>query len=400
MAELTVDELTAACRDDAADAGITIRAVLEPVAGPGEPVKPAIYAGARYQVDRRWWGEGEAREIVDAIVIDNVPSQANRCEAALRGLRAPLGLPELIMDLTEIALPPHLPKTLSSFQFPHRNADAYLRDAELDGEPFARTDVGAAVFEATGDAPQALLQWFPQALLYGFWQSHLGKKRSQAKLARSWTSEIVGYRPAALDTRTLGVKGDPLNLSVDDRAQYNEDDLLGGGWDLLIGEAKGATKGKKRDRLSELGHGQVPFSPNEATPAGVSFEAVVQRATVSFASLRRIHAGDGDANSAARALLVALGLVGHVAAFGGAFSLRSGADLRPVDVTWTWLGAGDDEELSIPDLDSLVDLFVGCVEQAEAAGLPVGDAWADEPLVLRPNSALRKAIMATWPLGE
>ena len=46
-------------------------------------MKPAIYAGGVYQHDRRWRGAGEERHLVDAIVIDNVPSQANRLEAAL-----------------------------------------------------------------------------------------------------------------------------------------------------------------------------------------------------------------------------------------------------------------------------------------------------------------------------
>jgi CRISPR-associated protein Csb1 len=69
------------------------------------------------------------------------------------------------------------------FRFPHRNADAYLRDATLDGASFMGSEVGRAVFDATADCPEALLQWCPQALLFGFWQSHLGKMRSQAKLA-------------------------------------------------------------------------------------------------------------------------------------------------------------------------------------------------------------------------
>ena len=36
-------------------------------------------------------------------------------------------------------LPAHRPKQLSSLEFPHRNADAYLRDAQLDGQDFFKT---------------------------------------------------------------------------------------------------------------------------------------------------------------------------------------------------------------------------------------------------------------------
>src|SRR5205814_9962716 len=93
----------------------------------------------------------------------------------------------------------------------------------LNGTKFLNTDAGAAIFGATADKPQALLQWFPQALLFGFWQSHLGKKRSQAKLARAWISEIIGVEPAATTVRRLGLKGDPLNLSVAEPVDFNPD---------------------------------------------------------------------------------------------------------------------------------------------------------------------------------
>ncbi|MGH9285694.1 MAG: type I-G CRISPR-associated RAMP protein Csb1/Cas7g, partial [Acidimicrobiales bacterium] len=219
---IDLDRLQGACGDPSLEGGLTARADLEPLGGQGAPVAPAIYAGGLYQHDRRWFGEGAAREAVDAVVIDNTPSQANRLEAALQRMRGELGLPELVLDLSGIkGLPPHLPTEISSFRWPHRQADAYLRDSNLDGEPFVSSPVGAALAGATAAAPLALLEWFPQALLFGFWQSHLGKKRNQAKLARSWTSEIVGYRPATTETKRLGLKGDPLNLSIDESVDYD-----------------------------------------------------------------------------------------------------------------------------------------------------------------------------------
>lgn len=396
---LTVDDLTRACGDLSEDAGITIEVDLEPLAGPGAPVKPAVYLGGRYQLDRRWWSDGDQRREVDVVVIDNVPSQANRLEAALERLRSQLGLPEVVLDLSAVgALPPHLPTRISGFRFPHRNADAYLRDSLLDGKKFTSTDVGAAIFSATADRPQALFEWFPQALLFGFWQSHLGKKRTQAKLPRSWVSEVVGYEPATTGTRVLGLKGDPMNLSIEEPVQWNEDDLLGDEWSPVDGGSKSTEKGKKRDRLSNLGHGQVPVSENEAAPAAISFAHVAQRATVSFASLRRIHTGDAEASAAGRALLVALGLAAHAGAFGRAFSLRSGCELRPRRSQWTWLGATSDETFDPMSVDEAVRLVRACADQAAAAGLVVGAKWAQEPLVLEPSEQLAKAIRATWPL--
>jgi CRISPR-associated protein Csb1 len=333
---------------------------------------------------------------VDVVVIDNVPSQANRLEAALLRLRSELGLPDVELDLSECGpLPPHLPRRLSGFRFPHRQADAYLRDATLDGADFPKTPVGRELMEATADQPSALLQWFPQALLYGFWQSHQGKRRSHAKLARSWVSEIAGYAPATTKTRVLGLKGDPLNLSVDEKVIYDPDDQSD--WNLADEKKSGGRK--KQESLSELGHGQVPVSPNDAAPGAISFAEIEQRATLSLASLRRIWVGAADANAAARALLASLGVVAHAAAFGGSFSLRSGCDLRTPSSTWTWLGATADEPLDPPDLAAAIALFRECVDRAEAAGMPVGSRWAAEPLHLQPSEALEKVIRRTWSVA-
>ncbi|MEX2324451.1 MAG: type I-U CRISPR-associated protein Cas7 [Nitriliruptoraceae bacterium] len=86
---ITLERLLEGCADDGFDGGVTITQTLSPLAGHGAPVKPATYAGSRgpqYQRDRRWLEiEGERRP-VDAIVIDNVPSQANRCEDRKKGV--------------------------------------------------------------------------------------------------------------------------------------------------------------------------------------------------------------------------------------------------------------------------------------------------------------------------
>jgi len=396
---IDLDKLIAACGDAGRDGGIVIETELEPLAGLGAPVKPAIYAGGRYQCDKRWVGESPDRVVADVIVIDNVPSQANRLEAELEELVPRLGLPTVVLDLSEVSpLPPHLPKKLTGFRFPHRQADAYLRDALYDGEDFVRTDIGKQLLAATADDPDMLFAWFPQALLFGFWQSHLGKKGSQAKLARSWVSEVVGIRPATLDTRTLGLKGDPLNLNIEEKVSYNEDDVTD--WEFVEG-AKKSGGSSKNERLSEIGHGQVPFRPGQEALAAVSFETITQRATVSFAGLRRVWAGSPEANAAGRALIVSIGLAAHVAAFGRAFSLRSGCDLRPVHTRWTWLGEATDSEVEPLDLESACDLVKGCAERAEKVGLPVGSHWeSDSQLMLTPKENLAKVIRATYPAGR
>ena len=138
--ELTLERLLASTASDSFDDGIRLDSNLEPLGGSGGTVKPAIYAGAVYQADRRWPPSGDtppSDEPQDVFVIDNVPSQANRLEDALRRSRASTGVPEMILDLSGLpGLPAHLPRHLSSWQFPHRNADAYLRDSMLEGIDF------------------------------------------------------------------------------------------------------------------------------------------------------------------------------------------------------------------------------------------------------------------------
>lgn len=207
--EITFDALCAGCADDSFDDGIRIDTELEPLAGAGAPVKPAVYEGGRYQMDRRW-GSTDDAEPTPVIVVDNVPSQANRLEDALRQHRDAVGVPELRLDLSQLGgLPAHLPESLSSLQFPHRNADAYLRDAQIDGEDFLKTELGKSIFDATARACGPLMAWFPQALLYGFWQSHLGKKRTNSKACASLG--FGDHRLAAGGRRheDLGAEGRP-----------------------------------------------------------------------------------------------------------------------------------------------------------------------------------------------
>lgn len=388
-----MDALLAGCAEDSFDDGIRIDAELEPLAGPGGPVKPAVYQGGIYQQDRRW-AAADDPEATRVIVIDNVPSQANRLEHALRRHRESIPMPEFLLDLSALPhLPPHLPKSLSSLEFPHRNADAYLRDSELDGREFMKTEIGKSIFGATAQACGPLVAWFPQALLFGFWQSHLGKKRQNTKHARAWVSEIVGWQPASTETKVLGLKGDALNLSTDEPVTSNPNDRTD--WDVGKG---GEIEGGRNDRLSEMGHGEVPFMGADAPAAAVSFARVTQRATVSFAQLRRVGLGTAapEADAAVRALLVALGLHAHQLAFGRGFALRSGAELRPRATTVTWLGDVGDEPCDLEGAAATRELLDAARQHAGSVGVPL-DGWVPQATTLLPKASLRKAILATWP---
>ena len=143
---ITLEALLDGCANDSFDDGIRIDTALLPLGGPGGPVKPAVYEGGTYQMDQRW-ADPDDDEPTPVIVIDNVPSQANRLEDALRRNRESLSIPEFVLDLSSLThLPAHLPKQLSSLQFPHRNGDAYLRDATVGGERLHQERVGAVDF--------------------------------------------------------------------------------------------------------------------------------------------------------------------------------------------------------------------------------------------------------------
>lgn len=229
-ATIDLERLLRGCSDDAFDDGVRIEAELEPLSGPGGLVKPAVYEGGTYQLDCRWDASADEGP-TPLIVIDNVPSQVNRLEEALRRSSGSTGIPEFVLDLSELSwLPRHLPRSLSSLEFPHRNADAYLRDAKLGDQDFIKTEIGESIFGATAGECGPLMSWFPQALLYGFWQSHLGRKRHNSKHARAWVSEIIGWQPASTETRALGLKGDPLNLNTDEAVHSNLDDRTK--WDI------------------------------------------------------------------------------------------------------------------------------------------------------------------------
>jgi CRISPR-associated protein Csb1 len=398
---LTAETLLAAGDDYSRDGGLRIDTELEPLGGPGSLTKPAIYSGGTYQHQRRWWGDGDDRRRVDAIVIDNEPSQANRMEGALERRASEAGLPRMVLDLTETEpLPPHLPRTLSSYRWPHRHADAYLRDALLDGTPFPRTELGKRLYQATADDPTPLLEWFPHSLLFGFWQSHLGTgaQSSQAKLARSWRSSVVGIEPGSTDTRQLGLKGDPLNLTLGKGGLVHHDPRDQSDW--LVAEDGKGPKGRETVKLSEIGHGQVIIAEdgqNTPGPAAVSFEAIAQIATLSLPDLRRVWVAQGRPNAAARALLAAIGILGHVGAFGGPFTLRSDCDLRPTATRWTWLGADGDEDVEPLTEREALELVADTASAAEETGLPVGSRWPDQDLTLTPAPALAEVIRKTYP---
>ncbi|GAB2448515.1 type I-U CRISPR-associated RAMP protein Csb1/Cas7u [Nocardioides hungaricus] len=368
MTGLTINRLRALVQEDEFAVG-RITTTYEPGGGPGARVFPPTYPvdrdGSPYLLEERW-ADGNPRK---AVVLDQVPSQANRVEesllAALRG--GEVRLPDIrIEHRGQVDL------DLSALEAPHRYADAFLRDSEIDGVKFDRTDLGKSFQAATLADASALLRHDPGSLVFGAWNSH--RKGRQAKFPRIFSSEVVGWDPV-VGSRRAG-RMDPVNL-IGARTGDGDD------WQYVVAGTK-----TKSAKLSEIGHGNI--APNDAH-GGVTISSAGRYATLSLTALRRIRfgaAGSG-AQVAARTLLAAYALLGDRLAFGSAgLWLRSGCDLVVTAETMQWVGRGgtvEDFDLSVP---AALALFESARIEADEAGLGV----ALDPIVLTPTKALAEAI--------
>src|SRR5690554_494539 len=150
--ELTLNRLRAAVAGTAA--AFRCRRRLQPAGGAGDKVFPPTFAGAVYAVEKRRIAGRD--EPVQCVLLDSVQSQANRMELALQDAvdTGKIRIPLVVVDFSD-----HDPTgdleadeqagrlleavgRITSLQVPHRLADAILRDSELDGTPFRKSDRG------------------------------------------------------------------------------------------------------------------------------------------------------------------------------------------------------------------------------------------------------------------
>ena len=192
MAGSLADRLVAAVSPSREHTAIVITGTYQPAGGAGRTVQPPTYPvsdserdpNARYLMSPRLV-DGEQRRTV---VIDQVPSQANRVEEALRDahddgtLRLPMF--ELLADGVR----------LTSLDFPHRYADAYIRDSLVDGVRFDRSEVGRRLRSATTGDVRPLFEREPCSLLLGAWDSH--RKGRWPRFARLYAAEMFGLAPS------------------------------------------------------------------------------------------------------------------------------------------------------------------------------------------------------------
>lgn len=382
--QLNLDILLKSVQSDSA---FRRRRRLQPVEGQGGKIFPPTYPGTnntpQHVFERRRVDGQEAW----CVLVDSVQSQANRLEECLlEAAKAKVvELPYLRVDFSACNLDGLT--EITSLEAPHRLYDAILRDSELGGKPFMKSEKGMAIVAAKPSDASAVFELSPTALLFGVWHSTGEGGGLGAKFARCLVSELVGihvpvdhrlqqdgYQEVRSAGWRTGSRMDPMGILRKVEVYKSKE-----GWDV---ELKKAGKDAKKVRPSEINHGNIAPS---VMPLGVTCDYVEQTSVISLAGLRRLRFGSEQKTGAARAVLAALGLVALAEQDARGYALRSRCDLvcdgaAPLELVHF---DGTAEPIDL-DLQKARTLYADCVKAARAAGF----GYSAEPVVLKPQDKL------------
>ena len=397
---------------------------LQPVGGPGDKVFPPTFKGAVYAMEqRRVQGRDEP---ANCVLLDSVQSQANRMELALQEAldMKRISIPLLEVDFTDYDpideadnKKDEQPATaeasqaerptgdtednqknerlidaigkITSLQVPHRVADAILRDSELDGVAFRKSDKGKALNTISLANATPLFALCPTALLFGMWDSTGPKGGLGPKFERAMVSEVVGVG-AEVGDLLRGVRRDPLEI----RAAVKVLKAADNSYSVADANAKGSVS------PSKVNHSSVPFpevgdhKTDDNYHSGVTIEYAEQTTTLSLICLRRLRfpingEASAEVDAAARTVLAALGLAAATLAFEAGMGLRSRCLLWPDGpMEWELLERPGESPKKYPLTgDAAIDLLKAAIEEAKKAKLP----WEDK-LTLKPSAQLLQLV--------
>ncbi|HTW30437.1 MAG TPA: type I-U CRISPR-associated RAMP protein Csb1/Cas7u [Candidatus Sulfotelmatobacter sp.] len=389
---LTIEKLLSTIDSDAA---FRRRRRLQPMEGPGAKIFPPTYPGQkkddapRHVFERRRINGGE----LWCVLVDSVQSQSNRLEEfLLEAVRQKIiELPYVSVDFSHAKLDGLT--EITSLEAPHRLFDAILRDSELGGKPFMKSDKGLALVAAKPSDASAIFELSPTALLFGVWNSTGEGGGLGAKFPRCLVSELIGVNVPVDEegdivisaAKRTGSRIDPLGVLRRVEVYKSKE-----GWDV---DPKKAGKDAKKVRPSEINHGNIAPTVQSL---GVTCDYIEQTSVVTLAGLRRLRFGSADRTSAARAHLASLGLVALLEQDARGYALRSRCDLvsdgsAPLELVKC---DGSTEQVDL-DLAAARALYADCVAAVRKAGF----TFSSEPLKLTPQAKLVQIVQKSRELA-
>ncbi|VTS06204.1 type I-G CRISPR-associated RAMP protein Csb1/Cas7g [Tuwongella immobilis] len=362
-------------------------------------VFPPTYEGGKYATEERILNGVK----IPCVLLDSVPSQANRMELALQeaidgGL---IEFPLVSVDFSAVDNP-GVPK-VTSLQAPHRIVDAILRDSTYgDGKTpvkFRESQIGKELDRLSTGYATPLLTYSPHSLVFGMWDSTGPRGGLGVKFARAVVSEIIGIN--AVPGVTTASRIDPLNIRVQAGKLYRTKD----GWSL---DPNDAIKEKSKPVLlgkdgkpSEANHGNVTPSISDGS---FTIDSAEQTTVLSLPALRRLRfpAKPGEKSSpesdiAARSYLAALGLLGATLAVESGYDLRSRCLLHAKnEVVWQLVGKpGAAAKPFTLDKESAIKLYQDALQAVQKAKLPIHL----EEIVLKPTADLVELVKKSMELA-
>lgn len=359
-------------------------------------VFPPTYEGGKYATEERMI-DGQR---VPCVLLDSVPSQANRMELALQDAvdGGEIKLPIITVDFSEVDNP-GVPR-VTSLQAPHRIADAILRDSLLDKVEFRKSHIGKELDQLSLAYATPLLNYAPHSLVFGMWDSTGPRGGLGVKFSRAIVSEIIGIN--AIEGTKTSSRLDPLNIRVNSGLLYVAKD---GGWTL---DEKDAAKEKgkpiklgKDGKPSEANHGNVTPSRSDGS---FTIAEAEQTTVLSLPALRRLRfpAKPGtkpapESDVAARCYLAALGLLGATLAVEAGYDLRSRCILRGTEaIVWKLLGRPGESDQSFElSKEDAIKIYTEALDAAIKAKLPI----TTEEIVLKPAPDLVTLVKKSMELA-
>jgi CRISPR-associated protein Csb1 len=381
-------------KDAVAGSAVAFRMTLK-LEAVSPKVFPPTYEGGRYATEERNIGG----QRVPCVLLDSVPSCANRMEMALQeAVDAKLiELPLVSVDFAVVENPGI--REITSLQAPHRIVDAILRDSLLGKQKFRRSDIGRDLDLLSNGYATPLLRHAPHCLLFGIWDSTGPRGGLGVKFARAVVSEIIGVN--SVNGVKTSSRIDPLNIRANSAVLYKGED----GWTL---DEKNAVKEKgkpsklgKEGKPSEANHGNVTPSISDG---GFTIDYAEQTTVLSLPALRRLRfppkpgeKSSSESDTIARTYLASLGLLAATLAVESGYDLRSRCILRATNpAEWELLdGPGEEPHRYKLNKGVAIKLYNDSLDELQKAKMPI----QLEKVVLTPSEDLVTLVKRSMELA-